>query len=158
VAVFVVACLVWLATRGDDDTTGGLEERATFGSEFATDDPTPEQVRTALQFAYLEFPPAVEVARLAFREGVDEEYRLLVAVDPGTEEQLLRDSGFTGAFAPAESPERFLVPGVDVPEAGATFVASDTVETDGLPLVYRDVLIDRSDPNRTVLHITAAGN
>jgi hypothetical protein len=152
VVVVVVGAAVWLAASGDDAPP---QDRGQLGAELSTDKPTAEQVAAALEFGHLQLTPDADVRRLVALDGVDESYQLLVAVAPGGEEQILRDSGFTATPAPTDIPDYYTVSGVEPANSDALVAAEDTIESNGTLVVTRLVMVDRSDPVRTLLHLTA---
>ena len=158
VIVGVVGLGAWAVAGNDGDGGAESEGRTGMGSDLTTDEPTPEQVDAALQFGFLELPAGAEVRRLVFRDAVDEQYRLLVALPPGGEEELLRQSDFIATFAATPYPNDYTVPGAEIPDDAAAVVAGDSVGSGGTQLVSREILVDRSNPDLTMLHITANGN
>lgn len=151
--VIVVGAAVWMAASSGDDPPPA--DRGRLGGEVSTDDPTAEQVAVALEFGHLRLPPGAEVRRLVAQDGVDESYQLLVAVAPGGEEQILHDSGFTATLAPTDTPDYYTVSGAEPANGDAVVAAEDTIESNGTLVVTRLVMVDRSDPERTLVHLTA---
>lgn len=124
----------------------------------STSAPAPDQslVNEALQFSGVVLPPDAEVLGASEESGIDQLYVLAVAVDQGSVEALLAGSRFDARLQPGEQVSLPPVPGF-VPATGDRISsAQDRFRPDGDgPAVFREILVDRTDPARPTVHIWA---
>lgn len=115
----------------------------------------PPAVGEALAFSGIVVPPGAEVLGADASNGIDSFYQVAVAADAGAVERLLADSQFRAPLEPGREVSYEPLPQVPV---GADFAsASDELPPGpGRPsTVFRELLVDRSDPARTVVHVWA---
>ncbi|MGC7094736.1 hypothetical protein ACPZ19_08735 [Amycolatopsis lurida] len=110
---------------------------------------------TALDFGGIVLPPGAEVLGVLDERGIDQLYALAIAVEPDTVDSLLAGSGFTKELEPGRQVFLPPVPGFD-PDRGTDIASAQ----DALPAgrarpakVTREVLLDRADPDRPVVHL-----
>jgi hypothetical protein len=112
--------------------------------------PNPESTAEALRFGELTLPPSAEVVWVGSERGLDRLYLLVIELDPGEVDQLLADSGFTVALQEQQPVHLVAPPGYDLDRIEDFASAQDRLDpTDDHPEVFRQVLIDRDNPDRT---------
>ncbi|MGH8910099.1 MAG: hypothetical protein ACRD0K_27285 [Egibacteraceae bacterium] len=112
-------------------------------------------ITEALRFGGIVLPPTATVLGVHSDKGIDQLYRLVLQIDPGSVDALLSGSGFT---TPLEAGRQvFMSPVEGFTPASPTKVASaqDTLppRDDRDQTVTREVLVDSSDPARTLVHL-----
>ncbi|RZQ62146.1 hypothetical protein [Amycolatopsis suaedae] len=124
------------------------------GSPRGEEPADPAAVEQALRIGHIVLPPGTQVLGAQADRGIDQLYRLAVAVEPASVEPLLTGSGFT---TPLERGRKVFTPGVEGfhPDNGSDIASAE----DRLPpqpgtpdVVTREVLVDRTDPARPVVH------
>ncbi|WP_093149691.1 hypothetical protein [Saccharopolyspora antimicrobica] len=115
----------------------------------------PPAVGEALAFSGVVVPPGGEVLGVDASRGIDSFCKVAVAVDAGSVERLLADSQFRAPLEPGREVTYEPLPQASI---GTDFAsASDELSPGpGRPnTVFRELLVDRSDPARPVVHIWA---
>jgi len=119
----------------------------------------PDQATTeeAMRFSGIVLPSTAQVLGIEHNKGIDQIYKLAIAVDRDSIATLLENSDFTKPLQPGR--RVFLAPVEGFGPITSTDVASaqDRLESaDGKgPTVTRDILVDRGDLDRPVIHIWA---
>ncbi|MGW1679340.1 hypothetical protein [Saccharopolyspora sp. NPDC002376] len=115
-------------------------------------EPSAEEV---LAFTGLVVPPGSEVVAFDAEHGIDSRYRLAVAVDPGAVDRLLADSQFNVPLEQGRAATQDPLPQTSI----GTDLASATDELPAGPgrpnEAHRELLLDRSNPDRPVVHVWA---
>ncbi|MGQ0774736.1 MAG: hypothetical protein ACT4NY_10005 [Pseudonocardiales bacterium] len=119
----------------------------------------PDQATTeeALEFSGIVLPPTAQVLGVEYEKGIDQTYVLAIAVDEDSIANLLENSGFTKPLQPgrrvftAPVDEFNPITSTDVASAQERFKSADGTG----PTVTRDIMLDRGDPNRLILHVWA---
>lgn len=146
-ALLGMTALAGCLSEVEGDVRGG-DDRAEVTS--GSPAPDPELVAAALRFGELRLPPSATVVWAGTERGIDRLYTLVVELDPAEVDQLLAGSGFTAELREQRPVPLAAPPGYD--PAGAEDFASgeDRLDpTDDHPEVFRRVLVDRDDPDRT---------
>ncbi|MER7079520.1 hypothetical protein SAMN02982929_03179 [Saccharopolyspora kobensis] len=115
----------------------------------------PPPVDEALAFSGVVVPPGGEVLGVDASQGIDSFYKVAVAVDAGAVDRLLADSQFRTPLEPGRDVTYEPLPQAPV---GTDFASgSDELSPGpGRPnAVFRELLVDRSDPARPVVHVWA---
>ncbi|MBP2182966.1 hypothetical protein [Amycolatopsis magusensis] len=117
--------------------------------------PAAAALESALDFGGIVLPPGAEVLGVLDQRGIDQLYALAVALGPDTVDGLLRASGFGGELEPGRQVFLPPVPGFD-PDRGTDIASAQ----DALPAgrarrarVIREVLVDRGELGRPIVHI-----
>ena len=113
----------------------------------------PPQLAEALDFSGIVLPADAQVLGLDAEKGIDARYRLAFAVDEAGADRLLADSRFGAPLVPVPSAPQEVLPGVPVGQEVAA--GGDELARPGRPPVVREVMVDRSDPVRVVVHVWA---
>ncbi|KAA5831284.1 hypothetical protein ABT337_00860 [Saccharopolyspora hirsuta] len=115
----------------------------------------PPSAEEALAFSGVVVPPGAEVLGVDASRGIDSFCKLAIAVDGGAVERLLADSQFRAALEPGREVSYEPVP--QAPVGADIASASDQLPPGpGRPsAVFREFLVDRSDPARAVVHVWA---
>lgn len=120
-------------------------------------EPTTEQalVDEALRFGGIVLPPSATVLGVARSRGLDTLYTLAVEVDSGEVDQMLAESQFTPPLQ--QGYPVHMDPAVDIAIGSGPDIESAQHRlppADGRTVsVVRKVLVDHSDPERTVVHL-----
>ncbi|GAA2773121.1 hypothetical protein [Saccharopolyspora taberi] len=109
--------------------------------------PDPEVVAEAAQLTGVRVPPGAEVLGAQCERGQDVMCKIAVAVGPGDVEALLGASGVVVALEPGRAVS---LPPVDGVAVGADVASAQEEVGTG---AFREILVDRSDPARSVLHV-----
>jgi hypothetical protein len=109
----------------------------------------------ALEFGRIVLAPSGVVLGIGTEQGMDTLYQLAVQVEPGDVEHMLSQSDFTEELQPGRQVFMPTVEGVDVGDVDYIASAQDSVRSgDGTGrTVFRDILVDRSDPAAPVVHL-----
>lgn len=117
--------------------------------------PDAAHVNDALAFSGIAMPPGTRVLGVDGEHGLDQMYKLAVSVDAQAVDRMLTDSGLTVALVPGRQPSQPPVDGV----ALGSVVASASDELPPGPgresTVFREILVDRTDPAKPVVHVWA---
>ncbi|MER5394942.1 hypothetical protein [Saccharopolyspora sp. NPDC002686] len=112
-------------------------------------------VDEALAFTGLVVPQGSEVVAFDAEHGIDSRYRLAVAVNADAVDRLLADSQFSAPLEQGRAAIQAPLPQVSI----GTDIASATDELPpgpGRPTeAHRELLLDRSNPARPVIHVWA---
>lgn len=109
----------------------------------------------ALRSSGIVLPPGAELLGIEHECGVDELWILAIAVGGEHVDGLLRGSGFREQLEPGR--QVFMPPVSGHEPSGTADVASaqDSFRGDDGARIVREVLVDRSDPDRPVVHVWA---
>lgn len=135
--------------------TGSNQEDRMRQSNPAPASPDQGLVDEALAFGGIVLPPSATVVGAEQERGIDPLYRLAVHVTPDGVDRLLIESDFTTDLVPGRKVFMKPVSGSD-PQTGTSVASAQ----DRLPpagqrqqTVTRELLVDRTDPARPVVHI-----
>jgi hypothetical protein len=120
------------------------------GSTGTTVDPT-----EALNFGGIVLPPSAKVLGVEGDKGIDQIYRLAVEVDPGSVDTLLSGSKFTTPLEKGRRVSMTPVQGFD-PDNGTDIAsAQDSLPPEGerKQTVFREILVDRTNPAQPIVHL-----
>ncbi len=114
----------------------------------------PRSIDVALELGGIVAPPSAEVLGVAHDAGIDDQYRFALGLPPGDVAVLMAESGFTTPLTPDAGPYNDVVDGFDLSTATDVVATEDRLEpeADRTQTVYRKVVVDRSDPARSVAH------
>lgn len=110
----------------------------------------------AQKFGGIVPPASAKVLGVAHDAGIDERYRLVLGMPPGDVANLLSASGFTAPLVPDAGPYNDdFVTGFDLSKASDVVATEDSLGPSGgrKQTVFRKVLVDRTDPASSVVHL-----
>lgn len=120
-------------------------------SETATDTIASE----ALTFGGIVLPPSAKVLAADADKGIDQLYTLALEVDPPSVEALLSRSRFTTPLTPGRKVFMEPAPGYEPNNSTDIASAQDRLLPEGerIHTVTREILIDRSNPVKSIVHL-----
>lgn len=150
-AMVLLGTVILTGCVGDKVDTGEVEpQRVPVESRQEMSTADPDLVTAALQFGELRLPPSATVVWAGTERGIDQLYTLVIELDPAEVDQLLGGSGFTAQLREQRPVSLAAPPGFDPADTTDFASGQDRLEpTDDHPEVFREVLIDWDDPDRT---------
>lgn len=118
--------------------------------------PETPSTQDALKFGGIVLPASAEVLGVAHDAGVDERYRMALRMPSGDVAALLSASKFTAPLTPDPGPyTQEPVQGFDLGKATDVVAADDSLPPGGdrKQTVFRQVLVDRTDPATATVHL-----
>jgi hypothetical protein len=118
--------------------------------------PASPSAEDALKFGGIALPASAKVLGVTYEAGIDERYRVTISVPPGDVPALLSASKFSTALMPDPGPyTKDPLDGFDLTKATDVVAADDTLppEGDRKQTVVRQVVVDRTDPANSIVHL-----
>ena len=110
----------------------------------------------ALKFGGIVATPSIEVLGVQHDAGIDQRYQVVLAVSPAQVGKLLSESSFTASLVPDLGPFDATVDGFDLSKATDVVSAEDSLPPAGdrQQTVFRHIVVDRTDPAKSIVHLT----